>query len=175
MEEFVKRYKDSNQPMDDVVLVMMGSTRHADDLALANSLQRYIDERSLSHRIFILQNQPYSVIEDYLRHSVVGIHSMWNEHFGISVVEMLAGGLITIAHNSGGPKADIIQPGVNGYLATEPEEYADILVKIFQESEDDQVNQELRRCAKESALQYSDEIFVAKATTEFDSVLGDTY
>jgi alpha-1,2-mannosyltransferase len=33
---------------------------------------------------------------------------MWNEHFGISVVEMMAAGLVVIAHNSGGPKMDII-------------------------------------------------------------------
>jgi hypothetical protein len=26
---------------------------------------------------------------------------MWNEHFGISIVEMMAAGLLTIAHNSG--------------------------------------------------------------------------
>lgn len=33
---------------------------------------------------------------------------MWNEHFGISVVELMAAGLVVIAHNSGGPKLDII-------------------------------------------------------------------
>jgi len=31
------------------------------------------------------------------------------EHFGISIVEMMASGLITVAHNSAGPKYDIIQ------------------------------------------------------------------
>ena len=33
---------------------------------------------------------------------------MWNEHFGISIVEMMAAGLVVVAHNSGGPKGDII-------------------------------------------------------------------
>jgi alpha-1,2-mannosyltransferase len=45
---------------------------------------------------------------------------MWNEHFGISVVEMMAAGLITIAHRSGGPAMDIVVPheGVEtGFLA----------------------------------------------------------
>ena len=36
---------------------------------------------------------------------------MWNEHFGIGVVEMMAAGMVTVAHDSGGPKADIIQVG----------------------------------------------------------------
>jgi len=55
--------------------------------------------------------------------ATVGIHSMWNEHFGIAVVELMAAGLITIAHDSGGPKMDIIQPGMTGYLANTAEEY----------------------------------------------------
>jgi alpha-1,2-mannosyltransferase len=33
---------------------------------------------------------------------------MWNEHFGISIVEMMAAGLVVVAHNSGGPKDDIV-------------------------------------------------------------------
>jgi hypothetical protein len=30
----------------------------------------------------------------------LGIHTMWNEHFGIGIVEMMAAGLLTIAHRS---------------------------------------------------------------------------
>jgi len=33
---------------------------------------------------------------------------MWNEHFGIGVVEYQAAGLISVVHNSGGPKLDIV-------------------------------------------------------------------
>ena len=33
---------------------------------------------------------------------------MWNEHFGISIVEMMAAGLVVVAHNSGGPRMDIV-------------------------------------------------------------------
>jgi alpha-1,2-mannosyltransferase len=38
---------------------------------------------------------------------------MWNEHFGIGVVEYQAAGLISVVHNSGGPKGDIVIP-ING-------------------------------------------------------------
>ena len=31
----------------------------------------------------------------------VGLHTMWNEHFGIGVVEMMAAGLAVVAHDSG--------------------------------------------------------------------------
>lgn len=43
------------------------------------------------------------------------------EHFGISVVEMLAAGCLIVAHNSAGPKLDIIKD--ERFLASSPEEY----------------------------------------------------
>ena len=30
--------------------------------------------------------------------ALIGLHTMWNEHFGIGIVEMMAAGLITVAH-----------------------------------------------------------------------------
>ncbi len=174
MEEFIRLTKDRSE-YDDVVLVMLGSTRHADDNALANSLQAYIDSKPvLKDRVFILRNRPYAQVEEFLRHSQVGLHTMWNEHFGISVVEMLAAGLVTIAHNSGGPKADIIQPGVNGFLASEVEEYAELLVKVM--APDQQEEMELiKKRAKESAKRYSDEVFVDIIVREMDQIIGEVF
>lgn len=67
----------------------------------------------------------------------VAIHTMEKEHFGISVVELMSAGIITIAHNSAGPKADIIggseQPV--GYLAETKEEYSKLVSKSFREFE----------------------------------------
>jgi alpha-1,2-mannosyltransferase len=34
---------------------------------------------------------------------------MKDEHFGINLIEFMAAGLIVVAHNSGGPKLDIIK------------------------------------------------------------------
>ena len=53
---------------------------------------------------------------EYLSKAKVGVHTMWNEHFGIGVVEFMAAGVLTIAHNSGGPKLDIVVPQT-GWLA----------------------------------------------------------
>lgn len=52
---------------------------------------------------------------------------MIDEHFGIGVVEMMAAGLITIAHRSGGPLLDIIETSESsrlGFLAVTAEDYA---------------------------------------------------
>jgi alpha-1,2-mannosyltransferase len=57
---------------------------------------------------------------------------MESEHFGISLVEMLAAGLIVIAHNSAGPKQDIIKDA--RFLADEKEDYAAKIRAIVQSS-----------------------------------------
>lgn len=49
------------------------------------------------------------------------LHTMIDEHFGIAIVELMAAGLITIAHNSGGPGLDIIGRRLHeiGYLGND--------------------------------------------------------
>ena len=48
-------------------------------------------------------NVPFPELQRFLARGTVGLHTMWNEHFGIGVVEMMAAGVVTIAHDSGGP------------------------------------------------------------------------
>ena len=50
------------------------------------------------------------------------------------VVEMMAAGVITIAHDSGGPKFDIIKINPRsrtGYLASTAEQYADAMADVI--------------------------------------------
>lgn len=49
-------------------------------------------------------NIPYPELVSEMQRGMIGLHTMWNEHFGISVVECMAAGLIMIAHASGGPR-----------------------------------------------------------------------
>jgi alpha-1,2-mannosyltransferase len=53
-------------------------------------------------------NASYDVLVSSLGEAKIGLHTMWNEHFGIGVVEYMAAGLIPVAHNSAGPKLDIV-------------------------------------------------------------------
>jgi alpha-1,2-mannosyltransferase len=89
--------------------------------------------------------------------SWIGIHTMRQEHFGIGIVEMMAAGLIVVAHNSGGPKTDIIQYKVTGYLAATAEEYVEALHEAL--TLPTQEAQLLREKAKASALRFSDDVF----------------
>ena len=43
-----------------------------------------------------------------MEESTIGLRAMWNEHFGISIVNCMAAGLIMVAHKSGGPLMNIV-------------------------------------------------------------------
>ena len=49
-------------------------------------------------------NVPYSELVSEMQKGTIGLHTMWNEHFGIGIVECMAAGLIMVAHSSGGPR-----------------------------------------------------------------------
>lgn len=96
---------------------------------------------------------------------------MWNEHFGISIVEMMAAGLLVIAHNSGGPAMDIIQStcGDNqiGYLASTETEYSKCMKDAIDMLDNEEKCLEIRSRGRESTKQYSDEIFESKIVNYF--------
>lgn len=102
-------------------------------------------------------NFSYDGLLQAMKSSNIGLHTMYNEHFGISIVESMAAGLIMVAHNSGGPKMDIIKPGESGFLATTAEEYSDELLKALTLSELEQ--RVLRTRARREVDKFSDESF----------------
>ena len=98
---------------------------------------------------------------------------MWNEHFGISVVEMMASGLVTVAHNSGGPRLDIVTPAsdgqVTGFLATTPTEYADAMARAFELADEDRAS--LVQAAHTSvSSRFTDAAFSARFLELFDAL-----
>lgn len=94
----------------------------------------------------------------------IGLHTMKNEHFGISVVEMIAGGLIVIAHDSGGPKLDIIK-NENGFLASSDEEYVESMMRIVSKSEKEL--DQMRASNREAMNRFGDEIFLRRLSEIF--------
>lgn len=75
----------------------------------------------------------------------------------------MAAGLLTVANDSGGPKADIVvdfNGGRTGYLAHDVESYANALKDIILLS--DHEKQALRERARQSVRRFTDENFDAK-------------
>jgi len=78
---------------------------------------------------------------------------MWNEHFGIGIVEMMAAGAIVLAHKSGGPKMDIIDEGQTGFLASDIDSYATMMRQILHMKSDERKT--IREQARESVDRFS--------------------
>ncbi|XP_063901757.1 GDP-Man:Man(3)GlcNAc(2)-PP-Dol alpha-1,2-mannosyltransferase-like [Zophobas morio] len=85
----------------------------------------------INHRVDFIVNVPFGKVLEELQKAGIGLHTMKDEHFGIGIVELMLAGAIPIAHNSGGPRDDIIKEDV-GFLASDVDEYVDKLDHIFQ-------------------------------------------
>ncbi|CAK1588873.1 unnamed protein product [Parnassius mnemosyne] len=116
-----------------IKLVLVGSCRNPEDEERVQNLKDLAKHLALEDNVQFVVNAPYARLLQLYQTSTMAIHAMWNEHFGISVVECMAAGLITIAHRSGGPLLDIIQnsPVRSGFLAAEPEEYARAVLEVL--------------------------------------------
>eukprot|EP00388_Colpodella_angusta_P010862 GDKJ01028108.1.p1 GENE.GDKJ01028108.1~~GDKJ01028108.1.p1 ORF type:complete len:458 (-),score=63.72 GDKJ01028108.1:72-1415(-) len=88
-------------------------------------------------------NLKWSEVLVILSSAKAAIHTMQREHFGISLVEYLAAGLVVIAHNSGGPKLDILKntedppakKGQVGFLCDEDEDFVKAIRDVFEDKE----------------------------------------
>ncbi|CBQ72408.1 related to ALG11-required for asparagine-linked glycosylation [Sporisorium reilianum SRZ2] len=160
-----------------VKLVMMGSSRNADDEARIELLRALATSLRLDAHVELVVNANYATICTHLAHASVGISTMKDEHFGINVVEFMAAGLVTLSHKSAGPWLDIAVPSANhplgaaeegkgemavGYHAESVDEFAAVLAHIFdvQDKEPGEVVQ-MRRAARARAQS----VFGAQAFT----------
>ncbi|ORY41697.1 UDP-Glycosyltransferase/glycogen phosphorylase [Rhizoclosmatium globosum] len=151
-----------------VTLLFIGGVRNPTDQALATSVRTQSVEMGIEDNVEILINASYPDLKAWLGRASIGMHAMRDEHFGIGVVEYMAAGLITVAHNSGGPKMDIVsvkqdsQTGLldvssstssnstSGFLAQTKEEYAAEIYKALTLTPTEQMD--IRKRARESVL-----------------------
>jgi len=140
-----------------VQLIMIGSCRNEADQQRVSELRTLIEQRNLTDFVEFMINPSNKELQEFMASSLVGIHTMRQEHFGIGIVEMMALGLLTVAHDSGGPKTDIVQHKVTGYLATSPEEYAEVLHEAL--TLPDQEAETMRIKARSSVTRFSDRAF----------------
>ncbi|KAI9358635.1 hypothetical protein DFJ73DRAFT_622269 [Zopfochytrium polystomum] len=118
-----------------VYLILIGGCRNADDQKIVDDLRKQAKQLDLENNVRFIVNAPYADLVSHLSRSSVGLHTMTNEHFGIGVVEYMAAGLIPVAHDSGGPKMDIVVAADDGeptgYRASTAAEFASCLHAAF--------------------------------------------
>jgi alpha-1,2-mannosyltransferase len=89
-------------------LVLVGSVRDRDDATRVYKLRLLAHELQIKEDVEFVCDASWPQVLHHLRSSSIGVNGMWNEHFGIGVVEYQASGLISVVNDSGGPKFDIV-------------------------------------------------------------------
>ncbi len=64
-------------------LLLVGSCRNEEDSQRVNSLRDQCDKLNITANVEFRLNVTFSDLKKSFAESVVGIHTMWNEHFGI--------------------------------------------------------------------------------------------
>lgn len=141
-------------------LQFVGSCRNKEDQERLQKLKNRSVELDMEKDVEFYKDLMYRDLVKLLGGALAGIHSMIDEHFGISVVEYMAAGAIPIAHNSAGPKMDIVleEDGqMTGFLASDVEEYAVAILKILRMTEAERL--EIAAAARKRASQFSEQRF----------------
>ncbi len=168
---FLKKKKSSTRHK--FVLSLVGSCRNEEDSDRVDDLMLLCEELCVLDNVEFHLNIPYAELKEQLSQSTIGIHTMWNEHFGIGIVEFMAAGVIPLAHDSGGPKLDIVKKWNKqgtGFLASNKEEYARKIQNIFDMKKGER--EKIRDAAMESVQQkFSDEIFEDNFLLQTESLI----
>lgn len=157
---FLRSLNNEDQ-MDRYRLILVGSCRNEHDFVRVNKLKELCQELNVANYVEFQLNVSFETLQDYLSKATIGLHTMWNEHFGIGVVECMAAGAVTLAHRSGGPMMDIVtdwQGKPTGLLAENEEQYATAMKEIFEMSSQQRL--QLRQRARKSvAARFSEDVF----------------
>ncbi|KAI5784750.1 hypothetical protein EDC01DRAFT_208730 [Geopyxis carbonaria] len=151
------RFHKSTAAQKDARLVLVGSVRHSEDATRVYTLRLLARELGIDGCVDFVCDAPWDDVKARLARASVGVNAMWNEHFGIGVVEYQAAGLVSVVHRSGGPRWDIVREGETGWWAESEEEFAEGYEKVLGLEEG--VREGMREKARVSAGRFGEEVF----------------
>lgn len=140
----------------DAKLVLVGSVRNSEDATRVYDLRLLAHELGVRDNVIFVTDAPWSDVLDWLKRAWAGVNGMWNEHFGIGVVEYQAAGLVGVVHKSGGPYLDIYKDDC-GVHCLDEEEFAAGFEKVL--GMDEETIKEWRDNARKSARRFDEETF----------------
>eukprot|EP01026_Neomeris_dumetosa_P077243 TRINITY_DN83251_c0_g1_i5.p1 TRINITY_DN83251_c0_g1~~TRINITY_DN83251_c0_g1_i5.p1 ORF type:complete len:516 (-),score=48.34 TRINITY_DN83251_c0_g1_i5:305-1795(-) len=159
---------------------IIGSCRNEEDSGRVEQLKQYARQLGIDQYVDFCVNIPYSDLVTYLSGAVAGVHTMKDEHFGISVVEYMAAGLVPIAHDSAGPQMDIITTTLGelelmpqsrvGYLCENVEDFSMAIMEVL--AMDQRTRLGITHRARERSKQFSQERFLRDFTESMASMLS---
>jgi alpha-1,2-mannosyltransferase len=137
-------------------LVLIGVCSTAEDETRVSELRAKAASLGVGEHVEFKLNLKFTEVLSVIESAEAGLHTSLNDNLDMSVIELMAAGLITIAHSTGGLKADIISHNINGFVAKSSDEYADLLAHIFTNYPD---LQSIPANARESVGRFSEEEF----------------
>lgn len=156
-------------------LLLVGSCRNEGDSKRVEELKQLCSKIKVEDYVEFKLNVNFDELKDLMSKSIIGIHTMWNEHFGIGVVELMAAGTVVLAHNSGGPKLDIVtkfNQQKTGFLADDVESYACAMKTIFNLTKEERLK--IMENARESVDRFSEDKFEKEFLSVSESIFVET-
>lgn len=155
-------------------LILIGSVRHSspDETHIYN-LRLLAHELHIRDETVFLCDAPWPTVLSHLSTASIGANAMWNEHFGICVVEYQAAGLISVVHDSGGPREDIVVDlgdGATGFRATTEDEFAAAFEAALALPREERIA--MRQRARTSARRFTEEEFSRKWIEQVGRLVG---
>ncbi|THU53217.1 hypothetical protein C4D60_Mb10t12100 [Musa balbisiana] len=129
LEAFANAVGILDEDMPRPKLQFVGSCRNKQDEERLQKLKERCRELNLDNFVEFHRDASYRDLVQLLGGAVSGLHSMIDEHFGISVIEYMASCVIPV-----GPKMDIVlnEGGrKTGFLASDKEEYTEAILKVI--------------------------------------------
>ena len=171
IQAFAEFVKSGSDVAKGATLVLIGSVRDDSDSKRVYQLRLLVNELHIKDRVEFHLDAPWPRILEWLRKASVGVNGMWNEHFGIGVVEYQAAGLISVVHDSGGPKLDIvteIDGEPTGFHATTSTEFAEGFRKALSHPNPLAIRQRARKSAK----RFTEEEFAKKWVDQMEKLVA---
>ena len=128
----------------------------------------------------LLKNLDLSGLLELYGKAKIYLHAMRDEHFGISVVEAMAAGLVPVVHRSGGPWEDILkaQQGKHGFSYLTTKEAAQTIENLIEneQARKEIVSRNMRYTYVFSSESYKKKILsiiekIAEVTSNYHTIL----
>lgn len=75
--------KKETESLPSLKLVLIGGCRNQDDELRVNQLRKLSEDLGVQEDVEFKINIPFDELKNYLSEATIGLHTMWNEHFGI--------------------------------------------------------------------------------------------
>ena len=159
------RKKLAGEPeFNDLELHIIGGVRNNEDKQIFDNLNDYANKLHVGNYVKFIPNGTVEQITEEFSKAKIGVHTMFEEHFGITLIEMMAAGLIVVTHNSAGAKNDILKSDGEmmkpGFLVNDENEYVSQIEEILRNYNEIKgliINNSTQRAEK-----FSDEAFKEK-------------